>query len=213
MQYILGLTRHRYDRLFRLPSTGLDNLKSALRTGGAKEVALAEGKPKGRFAGVLEILDTEPGLLYDTRGSKANPSDLVRSMQITIEKGLVSGKEVDLVVNLGAEDLVQPLVGLDDEGVPVANDTFQKLMVYHERGLGNAAVLGRAFLEKVSKPDILFVPRITTNPKKKLYLFVDYEKDVFYLGHLDQESRYQPAISSGTCGTAGKPANHFGWWG
>jgi hypothetical protein len=138
-----------------------------LRTGGAKEVALDEGKPEGRFAGVLKILDTEPGLLYDTRGSKANLSDLVRSMQITIVKGLVGGKEVDLVVNLGTEDLVQPLVGLDDEGVPVANDTFQKLMVYHERGLGNAAVLGRAFLEKVSNPDVLFVPRTTANPKKK----------------------------------------------
>jgi hypothetical protein len=70
-------------------------------------------------------------------------------MQITLENGLVGGKPVDLTVNLGAEDLVQPLVGLNDKGVPAVDDTLQKLMVYQKGGIGNAAVLGRGFLEKV----------------------------------------------------------------
>lgn len=130
----------------RLPSTVLKSLKDELRNEGAKEAVPQEGKPEGRFGG---ILDTEPGLLFETAGARVNLSDLVQSMQITIRGGFVGGKEADLNVDLGNEDVVQPLVGLNENGVPAFNASLEKLMVYHQRGIGDAAVLGRAFLEKV----------------------------------------------------------------
>jgi len=131
----------------RLPSTVLRGLKDELKNEGAKEAVAQEGKPDGRFG---SILDTEPGLLYETAGAKVNLTDLVQSMQITIRGGKVGGKEADLTVDFANEDVVQPLVGLNENGVPAVNASLEKLMIYHQRGIGDAAVLGRAFLEKVS---------------------------------------------------------------
>ncbi|KAK1826465.1 hypothetical protein QBC39DRAFT_364377 [Podospora conica] len=178
-----------YDRLTRLPSTGLKALKDELRNEGAKEAVGEEGKPDGRFGG---ILDTEPGLLYETAGGRVNLSDLVQSMQITIRGGLVGGKEADLTVDLGNQDVVQPLVGLDENGVPAVNASLEKLMVYHQRGIGDAAVLGRAFLEK-------------------LYLHVDYDNNVFYLGHLDVGGQSQAAVPSRSCDGGTKSVNSLVW--
>lgn len=140
------LTANRYDRLTRLRSTALEVLQDTLRESGLTETKARGGNPAGQF---YNLLDTEPGLVYDAKGSKVKLSDLVSSMEITLQGGQVNGKALDLTVELGAEDIVQPLVGLDDKGVPQVNTTLEKLMVYHEPGIGDAPVLGRAFLEKV----------------------------------------------------------------
>lgn len=147
ISFVPGSDRPRYDRLTRLPSLGLNTLRSALRARGAEELIQEQGEPKGRFHGTL---DPEPGLLYGPGSSNISLTTLVRSMQITLGGGLVGGSPTDLTVNLDTEDLVQPLIGLNANGAPAVNTSLRKLMVYHERGIGDAAVLGRGVLEKVS---------------------------------------------------------------
>ncbi|KAK3380908.1 hypothetical protein B0H63DRAFT_560722 [Podospora didyma] len=167
-----------YDRQFRLPSTGLTLLKNNLTASGFSEAAEESGTPVGRFG---ELLDIEPGLVFRKASYKPNSpllADLISSMQIILRGGTVRGLDTPLTVELPGNELVQPLRGLNKQGAPVWNTSYEELLVYrNSSSLGSAPVLGRAFLEK-------------------LYMFVDYENSVFKLGHIDPDGQVQLPISS-----------------
>lgn len=45
----------------------------------------------------------------------------------------------------------------------------------------------------------------------QLYLYVDYDNDVFHLGYIDPESRYQAPVSSKSCSGDTKPVDYLAW--
>jgi len=167
-----------YDRHFRLIEAQLANLKGVIsRKHKLDEASDAPGIPYGRYD---QLLDLEPGLVYRNNISSNN---IISRMQITLKKGLQ--------VTLNSEDIVQSLRGLDQDGVPTVNQSMTEVGIYREPGLGDASILGRAFLAKV-------------------YMFVDYEKSVFRLGLLDEEALLQAPISSGSCGNSSLSAEAKG---
>lgn len=126
----------RYDRHFRLIEAQLTNLKGVIsRKHKLDEVSDAPGIPYGRYE---QLLDLEPGLVYRNNLSSNN---IISRMQITLKKGLQ--------VTLNSEDIVQSLRGLDQDGVPTVNQSMTEVGIYREPGLGDASILGRAFLAKV----------------------------------------------------------------
>ena len=56
----------------------------------------------------------------------------------------------DTKFTVPTEEMIAPLRGLDDGGVPISNDRFREIAVYRDPGIERAAVLGRAFLSQAS---------------------------------------------------------------
>jgi hypothetical protein len=129
--------KRRYDRNFRLPEAPLESLKREIsQKHKLFEVPDATGAPYGRYD---QLLDLEPGLVYRNNVSNNN---IISQMVITLKQGFQ--------VTLASEDIVQPLRGLAQDGTPAVNHNMTEVSIYREPGLGAAAILGRAFLAKVT---------------------------------------------------------------
>lgn len=147
----------------------------------------------GKYGG---LLDLEPGLIYSILNSD------VKSLPVTLDITLAGSNHKYTVP---AEEMIAPLRGLDDSGAPAVNHQFREIAVYRDPAVERAAVLGRAFLSQASiLPMAASFAPVETQMKLildlvQVYLFVDYEKNIYKMGPLNKGETIDNAVSSGTC--------------
>ena len=130
-----------YDSLFRLPKKETNDVRGyLLADSGLVQVA---DNPEGRYGNIFNL---EPGIIHQIpQGGSLN---LSVSMEVTIMAPLSGPDGKKLKVKI--PDMLEPLRGLNPQGVPVAdNKNFTEVQIYHDL-LGLVPVLGRAFLAQVS---------------------------------------------------------------
>ncbi|KAK4249857.1 hypothetical protein C7999DRAFT_29726 [Corynascus novoguineensis] len=119
-----------YDNLFRFPSNYIDQLKRHI----SPRLAATDKGPVPESS-YPDIYNLEPGLVYNTSAK------FRVTMKVSLENGLT--------VTIPHHEMVRPLRGLDNQGVPQVEPDYREVAVYATQAPGDAVVLGKAFLSQV----------------------------------------------------------------
>ncbi|KAH8901635.1 hypothetical protein GQ53DRAFT_851595 [Thozetella sp. PMI_491] len=135
-----------YDNLFRLPQDTLNDITVMLSESTNHTHPVSPSQYKNLY-------NLEPGMVFP-----ASAGNITMALDITLDN--------DFRITIPSHELVRPLRGLDESGVPIVDSNFNEVQIFAQAAPVNAPVLGKAFLSQVWR-DVSHITQRTPNTDAK----------------------------------------------